>query len=272
MRAFFNIFFLSNPLPLTPITPLFPLPSPLLTYSSMNLLMFITRKVVAPGPSHLRKGSLSKAAESATSVASEAVSVAAVVVVVSTAVGSSVGGVVAGGVVTVVVPVSVSVVTIVVAIVVSVVASSVIIAVVVVIAIAIAIVSVSVVVAVVAIVVTTVAGVRSLRSIRLTSKRNSRRLLRESRSHNCVAQKSIDSRAVLLRVVGTRVLVRLDSIREVGLVLCNLIRDLLQSLRSCDLLRAVGLFLGVDLLDGEATTEGTSKSIITAADGADIAS
>lgn len=248
----------------------------------MNLLVFISGKVVALGPAHLRKGSLSKAAEttaaeSATSVAS-AVSVAAVVtvtvtvVVAGTTVVSSVGGViasiavvgisiVAGGVVTVVVPVSV--VTIV-----SVVPSPVIIAVVVVIAIAIVSVSISIV----AVVVTTIACVRSLRGIRLTAERNGRGLLGESRSHNGVAQESINGRLVLLRRVGTRILVRLDSVREVGLVLCNLVRDLLQSLCSGDLLRAVGLFFGVNLLDGEAATEGTGKGVVAAANGADVAS
>lgn len=237
--------------------------------------MLIPREVVALSPSHLGKGSLPKAskgatAESTTSVAPEAVSVAAVVtttvVVAGITVVSPVGAVVSViGIATVAGAVVITVVTIVVATV----AISIIIAVVVVIPIA--IVSVSVVVAIVAVVITTITSIWSCGGIRLASKRNSRRLLRKRRSHNCVAQESLNRRPVLLCVVGACVLVGLDGIREVGLVLCNLVLDILQRLCGCDLLRAVGLFIRVDLLDCETTTKGTSKGVVAAADGANIA-
>lgn len=59
---------------------------------------------------------------------------------------------------------------------------------------------------------------------------------------------------------------------EVGLVKLDLLLDIGLGGGGGDLRGDVGLYVGVDLLDGEAATERTGQGVVAAADGADVTS
>lgn len=104
------------------------------------------------------------------------------------------------------------------------------------------------------------------------SRDNIEGLERSGQAGNSLFQKRANSSRVLQTLIAACVLNSGDGSGKVSLILGNLLEDLLKSQRRRNLGGGVLAGLHVDLLNGEASTERTSESVVSATDGADVTS